>query len=153
MKNEDSPTIVDHRKHDNPYFSRYGENWEEYIARSRQLRSQMKVTDMVSWYMKETEKAFIGTSNKDDWVIYHDALSLMTAASCKKWMGERGYLKRWILPSADLYDRHPDLTNMLAIQSAIHQKQTLGTSDSTRTSTQPKTTTSFSQKHFPKTTR
>ena len=109
MINKDAPTAIDHRKHDNPYFSRYGANWEDNIAKSSQLRSKVKVTDMVSWYMKETERAFKGTSHETDWVIYHDALSLMTAASCKKWMDEHGYLKRWILPSADLFDGHPDL--------------------------------------------
>ena len=129
MKDENAPAVVDHRKHDNPYLSRYGENWEEHIARSRRLKSQVKITDMVSWYMRETARAFQGTTHEDDWVIYHDALSLMTAAPCKQWMQEQGFLRRWILPSKDLYDRQPDLKkNTQAIQSAIHQKQTLGTS-------------------------
>ena len=64
--------------------------------------------------MRETARAFQGTTHENDLVIYHDALSLMTAAPCKQWMQEQGFLRRWILPSEDLFDRHPDLKQKYA---------------------------------------
>ena len=34
-------------------------------------------TEYLSWIIKETERDFIGTTYKQDWIFYHDTLSLM----------------------------------------------------------------------------
>ena len=52
-----------------------------------------------------------GTKFEDNWMFYHDALTLMTGADTKKWMEEKDYLRRWILPTTDLYDNLPILKN------------------------------------------
>ena len=45
----------------------------------------------------------------DNWMFFHDALSLMTAESCKLWMERRGILKHWILPECGLHQDQPGL--------------------------------------------
>lgn len=64
--------------------------------------------------MKESTSAFKDNTHEGDWVFYHDALSLMCAQQFRDWMQERGYLKRWLLPSDDLFDGYPDLKKTLA---------------------------------------
>ena len=61
------------------------------------------ITDYVEHMMQESKKCFQGTTHEDDWMIYHDALTLMRAKDCKDWMQSKDYLRRWILPSDDLY--------------------------------------------------
>ena len=36
--------------------------------------------------------------HEDDWFFYHDALKQMTAKSTVKWMKEKGYYSRWLIP-------------------------------------------------------
>ena len=59
--------------------------------------------------MDESAKAFIDTKFEHTWMVYHDALTLMRAKECKEWMESEGYLKRWILPSPDLYSGYSHL--------------------------------------------
>ena len=46
----------------------------------------------------ETENIFKGTVHEDDWVVYHDALSLFTANDSVEYMRNKGYLDHLILP-------------------------------------------------------
>ena len=44
-----------------------------------------------------------GTKHENDWVFYHDALSLMTSRECKDWMvskkiGNVSYMDKWLVP-------------------------------------------------------
>ena len=39
-----------------------------------------------------------GTSHAGDFFFYHDALSLMTAKETRKWMSEKGFMKKWLVP-------------------------------------------------------
>ena len=57
--------------------------------------------------MKESERVMKGTIHEKTWMVYHDALSIMTSRSTKEWMKGKGYLDRWILPSMDLYNNLP----------------------------------------------
>ena len=50
-----------------------------------------------------------GTKHEKDWLVFHDALKIMTSKANKTWMQEKGYLRRWILPSDDLYDHDQEL--------------------------------------------
>ena len=40
--------------------------------------------------MKETKRISRETTYEQDWMIYHDALSLMTAKPCREWIEEEG---------------------------------------------------------------
>ena len=56
------------------------------------------ITDMIEHIVTESATVFEGTEHEDDWVFYHDTLSLMTAADTIACMKEKDYLKRWMLP-------------------------------------------------------
>ena len=92
----------DHRKNPDeydPFISLFGPIEGPVKRRQAALgRRFVCITDMVDHMFKETEKIFKGTKHEDDWMVYHDALSLMTAVECRQWMQEKGYLKRWVLP-------------------------------------------------------
>ena len=100
---QDSPQVIDHRKALNPYLSRYGENWKKYMMSSPTFSNSALVTDYIEHLMEESSKVMRGTKHETDWMVYHDALSLMTSKENMAWMSEKGFLKRWILPSQDLY--------------------------------------------------
>ena len=99
-----TPRPIDHRKSPNPYQSRYGNTWEVMIKKSPSLSSSVVISDYIDHMMTESAKVMLGTKHQDDWVIYHDALSLMTAERTKNWMETKNYLGKWILPSHNLYD-------------------------------------------------
>ena len=106
---EDLPPPIDHRKAVNPYLSKFGDDWMQKLKSSPTFSSSVVISDYVEHIMRESARIMQGTKHQDDWCIYHDALTLMTAKENKEWMLEKGYLKRWILPSQDLYSNLPDL--------------------------------------------
>ena len=57
---------------------------------------------MIEHIVRESAKVFKGTAHEDDWVFYHDEISLMTAGATISWMKEKEYYKRWVLPVNDL---------------------------------------------------
>jgi hypothetical protein len=65
------------------------------------------VTELVTHIYKESKRVMKGTTHEKDWVLYHDALLLMTAQETVEWMkntfGENGesYYSQWILPGND----------------------------------------------------
>lgn len=100
--------IVDHRKADNPYESRYGEGWKkQQVKDSYMLKAYVDIRDMVRHICKKSEELMKGTKHEDNWFFYHDALSLMKAQDTKAWMEEEGILKHWILPEHDLNRERP----------------------------------------------
>ena len=75
-----APANIDHRKELNPYLSKYGEEeWETKIDASRFLSNFVCITKLIEHMVFECNKLFQGTIHKNDWVFYHDALSLFTA--------------------------------------------------------------------------
>lgn len=94
-----APKIVDHRKADNPYESLYGPTWEDELDKLPKLKGTQCITRMITHIFTTSEEA-IGA----DYLVCHDALSLMAANSTKAWMSEHkdDYLKHWILPQFDL---------------------------------------------------
>jgi hypothetical protein len=59
--------------------------------------------------MKETNALMSHTVHHQNWLIYHDGLSLITDRSCIEWFKSqtiRGktFLKRWILPQFETLD-------------------------------------------------
>ena len=88
------------------------------------------ITDYIENIIEESRKVFKGNTHEADWVLYHDALSLMRAKECKKWIKERDYLKLWILFSRYLFDDASDLKKiMMDIPSGITLNSTLGILD------------------------
>jgi hypothetical protein len=62
------------------------------------------ITDLVEHIVVESEKVMQGTKHENDWVFYHDALSLMTATKEKvERMKKQGHYKCWILPENGLH--------------------------------------------------
>ena len=65
------------------------------------------ITDMIWHIVVKSSQIFKGTTNKNNWVFYHDALSLMTSKECINWMQNKKYkgktlYERWLLPTNNL---------------------------------------------------
>ena len=101
---EDCPSEIDHQKKDNPYKSKYGSEWKTYLKKSVTFSHSVTVTDYFKHMMSESKRVMEGTIHEDTWMVYYDALSLMTSKATKDWMKKMGYYERWVLPSEDLYD-------------------------------------------------
>ena len=56
-----TPSIKDHRKAKNPYFSRNGYIWEEKLKSSSSMLKLFCITDMIQFMMKELEKLMKGS--------------------------------------------------------------------------------------------
>ena len=52
----------------------------------------------------ESAKIFEGTTHQDDWVIYHDALSLFASTKSLQYMTDKGYCAHLILPQLGCND-------------------------------------------------
>ena len=105
----EAPRLVDYRRAANPYKARFGDGWEAELEKASSLSPFVCITKLIEHMVQATREAFIGTKYEDDFVFYHDALSLMTSKDTKNWMREKGYLKYWILPEQNLYHDDPDL--------------------------------------------
>ena len=90
---QERPIRVDHRKADNPYKSKYGDDWRKYIVKSPTMNNSVMITDYITHMMEESERVMQGTKHQEDWVIFHDALSLMTAVDTKQWMKKKAFSK------------------------------------------------------------
>ena len=107
-----SDLVLARKKKENPYLSRYGEDWEEVVSKVSSMSSYTCVTDLVEHIVKESAKMMENTRFEHNWYFYHDALSLMKAKECTDWMKESDTFKRWILPLNELnkgmpYAGHP----------------------------------------------
>jgi hypothetical protein len=90
--------VIDHTLAENPYKSLYADDWMKKIGASKFLSHYRCITDLVQHIHDETKNMYEGTEHEDDWLFYHDALSLMTAKDTVAWMKEKGIYERWLLP-------------------------------------------------------
>lgn len=103
--------VVDHRESDNPWKSRWPDNWEE--RRRRSLRNHASVKDLVTHIIKATQEVFNGTKHEKDWVFYHDALTQLKDRKCVAWMKTQKdvhgvtYYDRWLTPKYLDFDTPP----------------------------------------------
>ena len=102
-----TPSIKDHRKAKNPYFSRYGGRWEEKLKSSSSMSKFCCITDLIRFIMKESEKLIKGSVHEESFFIVHDALVLMTSKETITRMKENNYFRRWLLPMNGLEDSTP----------------------------------------------
>ncbi len=91
-----APEPIYHLDAENPYQSKYGDDWEKEIAKSCTLSGSICVTDMLEHMVSVCTDVW--GADDDEWCFYHDALSLMTSEKTRKWMETKDYLKRWIKP-------------------------------------------------------
>ena len=70
------PDLIDHHAAHNPYKSKYGDNWLKHLKASSHMSFYVCITDYVEHIMQASFKAMKGNKHEDDWMIYHDALSL-----------------------------------------------------------------------------
>lgn len=73
------------------------------------MRKYTCITKMVDHMFEETKKIYRNTTHTNDWKLYHDALSLMTAKECRSYIQKKGYEEHWILPQQDLFSDDPSL--------------------------------------------
>ena len=84
----DAPPSIDHRKHENPFLSKYGAEediWGEpkwKVEAKKEVTGKVCVTELVKHMVIHTQKLY----SDDNWWFYHDALSQLTSKSCIAWM-------------------------------------------------------------------
>ena len=66
---EDCPPDIDHRKEDNPYKSKYGDNWKKNMMKSITFSHCKCVTDYIHHLMTESERVMKGTIHEDSWMV------------------------------------------------------------------------------------
>ena len=90
---QDCPPTIDHRKHENPYKSRYGSDWKTQLKKSVTFCHSISICDYIKHIMEQSRNIMKDTIHEDTWMVYHDALSLMTSKSTKEWMRKKGISK------------------------------------------------------------
>ena len=81
----------DHCEHDNPYESRFGEDWMSHLPTSFKLTSIQCLVDHV---IAEGNRLFADTRWKNSWKIYHDALPQWWERRTQEYIEERGFKDR-----------------------------------------------------------
>jgi hypothetical protein len=101
---------TDFRQSDNPFKAKYGKDWQKHMLDWGLVKAAKvkPVHFMVEHIFEESKKA-VGCG--EDYFVYHDALSLMTAGDCRNWMKKHGYWDHWILPREGLNDMYPAYAN------------------------------------------
>ena len=69
---------IDHRKHPNPYESKYGAEWQKKISKTRTMKLVCPVSEIVQHMAQHTSDALKGTTHEGKALFYHDALSQLT---------------------------------------------------------------------------
>ena len=91
---ENAPKSVDHRAASNPYRSKFGDNWEMHLQSSPTFSNSACICQYIEHIMTESARIMKDTIHEKTWMVYHDALSIMTSKNTKEWMREKGYLER-----------------------------------------------------------
>ena len=64
---------------------------------------------MVDHIFENSKQALQGTIHEEHRMLYHDALSLMTAKECREYIKFKDYEKHWILSKETLFYDDPSL--------------------------------------------
>ena len=87
------PCDIDHTMAGNPFESRYGENWEK---KSPELKTTVSIHILIDHIFREAEEIMKGTVHEKDFLVYHNALSLMTGKGSVEYMQKQWYWDRLI---------------------------------------------------------
>ena len=68
-----TPSVKDHRKARNPYYSRYGERWVEKLKTSSSMSKLCCITDLIRFMMKEAEN-LMKTCSSPRWAVRSHSL-------------------------------------------------------------------------------
>ena len=82
---------LDHCDHDNPYVSRFGEDWMSHLPTSFKFTSIQRLVDHV---IAEGNRLFEDTRWKTSWKVYHDALPQWWERRTQEYIAERGFKDR-----------------------------------------------------------
>ena len=96
------PPNIDHTRHEHPYKSLWKDHWEEKMTSSATLSAYTSIYKLIAHMFTETEKAFAGSKHEKTWLIYHDALKLMTGKDAVDYMKQKGWYDRLIRPKLGL---------------------------------------------------
>ena len=99
-----SVETFDYRTAENPYLERYGDDWETKIGSSDACRNKVSINKLVDHMFVESALIFQGTIHENDWVLYHDALTLFSSAASLQYMSDKGYKDHLILPQLGCND-------------------------------------------------
>ena len=141
----DEISKIDHRKSDNPYESKYGDDWQMKIDRTPTMKLVRPVSEMIFHMARETSNALKGSKYEGKPLFYHDALSQLTEKQTIEWMEETEFEGKklselWLKPVLGCNDEIK-LRNgkkqgiMLVVHQATPQSLCLLTRHSTRTYT------------------
>ena len=75
--------FIDHKKAANPYESLHGETWRSQILTTVALKGSVSIETMMTHIFITSAAAFVGTKFADSFLVYHDALSQLTAAQLR----------------------------------------------------------------------
>lgn len=70
---------------------------------------------MIDHITLQTEKIFKGTTHEQDWMVYHDALSLFVANESYKYMRRMGFYEHLIVPLNRFSTRTPYTHRMVGM--------------------------------------
>ena len=92
------PEKIDHTKHNDPNKSLHPDTYMDQIKKSKLVAHYCSINDLIDHIFTASAAVFKNTVHEDDWVVYHDALSLMTSAKAVQYMKDKGYYHRLICP-------------------------------------------------------
>ena len=80
------PCDIDHTLADNPFISRFGNDW---VKKCPGLKSFVSINDLIDHMFVEAKKLMNGYVHEADFFVYHDALSLMTGRGAVEYMSKK----------------------------------------------------------------
>ena len=83
------PPDIDHTRHEHPYKNLWKDQWEEKLSASATLSPYTSINKLITHMFTKTEKAFAGSKHEKTWLIYHDALKLMTGKEAIEFMKQK----------------------------------------------------------------
>lgn len=79
------------------------DTWEDEIRKTPAPSPFVPVSDLVDFIIEESDRLMKGTIHENDWLFYHDVLSLLTSKDCLDYMRKKYFkgircIDRWLLP-------------------------------------------------------
>ena len=93
--------FVDYTAAENPFQERYGEDWKKKCSF---LSRFVLVNDFIDFMFTEAKNVMKGTVHEQDYVVFHDALSLFTGKEPVAYMKEKGYWDKLVRPMLGIND-------------------------------------------------